>query len=104
MLVGARDRLKNPLFCPVAADGQALPFRSGSFDAVICQLGLQFFPNPARGLAEFHRVLRRRASITTNYFVTHKKSALIALSVLIAQAGQRGDPGLASAGNLANVG
>jgi ubiquinone/menaquinone biosynthesis C-methylase UbiE len=58
MLVGARDRLKNPLFCPVAADGQALPFRSGSFDAVICQLGLQFFPNPARGLAEFHRVLR----------------------------------------------
>jgi hypothetical protein len=35
--------------------------------------------------------------------VTHKKSALIALSVLIAQAGQKGDPGLASAGNLANV-
>ncbi len=58
MLVGARDRLKNPLFCPVAADGQTLPFRSGSFDAIICQLGLQFFPNPARGLAEFHRVLR----------------------------------------------
>src|SRR5215469_13237044 len=23
MLVGARDRIKNPLFCPVAADGQA---------------------------------------------------------------------------------
>ena len=58
MLVGARDRLKNPLFCPVAADGQTLPFRSGSFDAIICQLGLQFFPNPARGLAEFHRVPR----------------------------------------------
>jgi hypothetical protein len=30
--------------------------------------------------------------------------ARIALSVLIAQAGQKGDPGLASAGNLANVG
>jgi len=58
MLVGARDRLKNPLFCPVAADGQALPFRSGTFDAVICQLGLQFFPDPTRGLAEFYRVLR----------------------------------------------
>jgi len=29
---------------------------------------------------------------------------IIALSVLIAQAGQKGDPGLASAGNLANVG
>jgi ubiquinone/menaquinone biosynthesis C-methylase UbiE len=58
MLVGARDRLNDPLFCPVAADGQALPFKSGSFDAVICQLGLQFFPDPARGLIEFHRVLR----------------------------------------------
>ena len=41
MLVGARDRLKDPLFYPVAADGQALPFKSGTFDAVICQLGLQ---------------------------------------------------------------
>ena len=59
MLIGARDRLKDPLFCPVAADGQALPFKSGSFDAVTCQLGLQFFPDPARGLAEFCRVLRR---------------------------------------------
>ena len=58
MLVGARDRLKDPLFCPVAADGQMLPFKSGTFDAVICQLGLQFFQDPARGLAEFYRVLR----------------------------------------------
>jgi SAM-dependent methyltransferase len=58
MLVGARDRLKDPSFCPVAADGQTLPFTSGSFDAVICQLGLQFFSDPARGLAEFCRVLR----------------------------------------------
>jgi len=54
MLVAARGRLKDPLFCPVAADGQALPFGSG-----LCQLGLQFFPNPARGLAEFRRALRR---------------------------------------------
>src|SRR5262245_17743863 len=58
MLVGARERLRDPLFCPVAADGQALPFMSGVFDAVICQLGLQFFPDPARGLAEFYRVLK----------------------------------------------
>jgi len=36
MLVAARGRLKDPLFCPVAADGQALPFGSGTFDAVVC--------------------------------------------------------------------
>lgn len=59
MAVGARDRLDNRSFCPIAANGQALPFTDGSFDAVVCQLGLQFFPDPGRGLAEFHRVLRR---------------------------------------------
>jgi ubiquinone/menaquinone biosynthesis C-methylase UbiE len=58
MLEGARARLNDPLFWPVAADGQALPFRDGSFDVVICQLGLQFFPDPAVGLKEFRRVLR----------------------------------------------
>jgi ubiquinone/menaquinone biosynthesis C-methylase UbiE/uncharacterized protein YbaR (Trm112 family) len=58
MLEAARKRLHNPGFQPIAADGQALPFKDGSFDAVMCQLGLQFFPDPARGLAEFRRVLR----------------------------------------------
>jgi ubiquinone/menaquinone biosynthesis C-methylase UbiE len=65
MLIGARQRLSDPSFCAVAADGQALPFDDASFDAVVCQLGLQFFPNPARGLTEFRRVLRdgRRAAV-----------------------------------------
>lgn len=58
MLEGARARLDDPTFWPVAADGQALPFRDGCFDAVICQLGLQFFLNPLLGLTEFRRVLR----------------------------------------------
>jgi len=58
MLTAARARLGEEAFRPVAADGQALSFRDGSFDAVVCQLGLQFFPDPTRGLAEFRRVLR----------------------------------------------
>lgn len=58
MLQAARTRVNAPLFWPVAADGQALPFKDDSFDAVICQLGLQFFPDPGLGLKEFHRVLR----------------------------------------------
>ena len=57
MVEAARDRLNESSFCAVAADGQALPFVDGSFDAVICQLGLQFFPDPALGLLEFRRVL-----------------------------------------------
>ena len=35
-----------------------MPFADGTFDAVVCQLGLQFFPNPGFGLKEFRRVLR----------------------------------------------
>src|SRR5215813_1252788 len=58
MVEDARDRLNDSSFWPVAADGQALPFRDGSFDAVTCQLGLQFFADPALGLREFRRVLR----------------------------------------------
>lgn len=60
MLEGARARLKTPQFLPVTADGQALPFADQSFDSIMCHLGLQFFPDPARGLSEFRRVLRRR--------------------------------------------
>ena len=59
MLEAARVRLASQTFRPAAADGQALPFGDDSFDAVICQLGLQFFPDPALGLLEFRRVLRR---------------------------------------------
>jgi len=39
-------------------DGQALSIPDASFDAVVCSMGLMFFPDPARGLSEFHRVLR----------------------------------------------
>ena len=58
MLEAARGRLNQSAFLPVATDGQNLPFGDGSFDAVLCQLGLQFFPDPALGLREFRRVLR----------------------------------------------
>jgi ubiquinone/menaquinone biosynthesis C-methylase UbiE len=39
-------------------DAQTLSFPNETFDAVVCNLGLMFFPEPARGLSEFRRVLR----------------------------------------------
>jgi len=60
MLRAARVRLQGASFRPVVMDGQALAVKDGSFDAVVCQLGLQFFPDPARGVKEFRRVLRPR--------------------------------------------
>ena len=58
MVRSARKRVDNPQFLSIVTDGQALAFRDDCFDAVVCQLGLQFFPNPAQGLSEFRRVLR----------------------------------------------
>jgi ubiquinone/menaquinone biosynthesis C-methylase UbiE len=37
-------------------DALALPFADGSFDAVVCQQALQFFPDPEKGLREMRRV------------------------------------------------
>ena len=41
-------------------EGSALdmPFADGAFDVCLCQLGLQFFPDPAAALREVARVLR----------------------------------------------
>jgi ubiquinone/menaquinone biosynthesis C-methylase UbiE len=39
-------------------NAQSLSLSDESFDAVICGLGVMFFPDPARAVAEFHRVLR----------------------------------------------
>ena len=36
----------------------ALPFADGTFDVVLCQQGLQFFPDRLKALAEMHRVLK----------------------------------------------
>ena len=40
------------------ADATKLPFPDGSFDAVVCQFGLMFFPDKAAGIGEAFRVLR----------------------------------------------
>jgi len=50
------------------ADGERLGLDGASFDAAICRLGLMFFPDPAQGLCEMHRVLKPGAGICTMVF------------------------------------
>jgi ubiquinone/menaquinone biosynthesis C-methylase UbiE len=76
MVAAARGRLADRRFQPIVADGQALPFPDASFDAVICQLGLQFFPDPTAGLAEFHRVLRQRGAAAVCVISTADKAPM----------------------------
>jgi SAM-dependent methyltransferase len=40
------------------ADATKLPFEDGSFDAVVCQFGLMFYPDKMVGLREAFRVLK----------------------------------------------
>ena len=59
MLAKARERLGNLANVSFAIeDGRALTFPAESFDAVLCNMALMLFPDPARGLSEFRRVLR----------------------------------------------
>ena len=46
------------------ADAQALPFADGSFDAVLCQFGVMFFPDRIAAYREVRRVLRLREGAT----------------------------------------
>lgn len=39
------------------ADAMALPFEDGSYDAVVCQFGVMFFPDKAKSYHEVYRVL-----------------------------------------------
>lgn len=48
------------------ADATALPFDTASFDAVVCQFGIMFFPDRVRALKEARRVLRPGGTLLFN--------------------------------------
>jgi ubiquinone/menaquinone biosynthesis C-methylase UbiE len=45
-----------------------LPFPLDSFDVVLCQLGLQFFPDHQKGLREMRRVLRNSGRVALSVY------------------------------------
>src|SRR5262249_32728234 len=64
-------------------DAHALPYPDGRFDAVICQLGLMFFTDPARALSEFHRVLRPRGRVAVGVSTTPERSLFLRVGTAI---------------------
>ena len=79
MLDRARERLANFQNSSFSTeDGQALSFPDQSFDAVICNMGLMYFPDPGKGVKEFYRVLRKSGRATVSVF--HGSGAAYRLS------------------------
>lgn len=83
----ARERARAatlPQLRAEVADGEALPFAAGAFDAVVCRLGLMLFPDPLQGLREMHRALRPGGGACTLVFSTPDRNPC--LRILMATA------------------
>jgi SAM-dependent methyltransferase len=48
------------------ADATQLPFDDASFDIIVCQFGMMFFPDKARAMSEARRVLRPGGTLLFN--------------------------------------
>jgi ubiquinone/menaquinone biosynthesis C-methylase UbiE len=69
MVARARERLGGwPNAAFAVEDAQALTLPDQGFDTVLCNMGLMYLPDPARGLAEFRRVLRPEGRIAVSVF------------------------------------
>lgn len=62
------------------ADAMSLPFDNKSFDAVICQFGIMFFPNKALGLDEMFRVLKPGGHLIFNVWDSLDKNQCVAIA------------------------
>lgn len=63
----------------LVADGEDLQMEPASFDAVVCRLGLMFFPDPLQGLRGMHRALRAGGGICTLVFSRPERNPCIGI-------------------------
>lgn len=86
MVEKARQRLRRwPNAAVAVEDGQTLSFYDESFDAVLCSLGLMFFPDPARALAGFQRVARSGGRAAVSVLTAPERSYNGRINVMVAR-------------------
>ncbi len=63
------------------ADALALPFPDASFDAVVCQFGVMFFPDRIKGYGEARRVLKPGGRFTFSVWDRIETNPVMAAAV-----------------------
>ncbi len=79
MLDIAKTTISNSAISFQQADATALPFPDGSFDLVVCQFGVMFFPDKLQGYKEAFRVLRKGGTFLFNVWDKLEVNELAAL-------------------------
>jgi ubiquinone/menaquinone biosynthesis C-methylase UbiE len=72
-------RIHSPRLAWRQADALALPFDDRSFDAVVCQFGVMFFPDRVAGFREARRVLREGQPFLFNAWDHISKNELVSV-------------------------
>jgi ubiquinone/menaquinone biosynthesis C-methylase UbiE len=84
MIERAKERLCGATNIAFAVeDAQSLTFPDASFDAVICNMGLMYFSDPAQGLFEMQRVLRPGGWLSVSANTSPATALLSRLLILI---------------------
>jgi len=73
MLEVARSVVPDEKISWLVADAQQLPFENGSFDHVVCQFGLMFFPDKSKAVREIYRVLAEGGKFFFNVWDSMEK-------------------------------
>jgi SAM-dependent methyltransferase len=79
-------RRRHPGLELVVADGEALPFADGSFDATLAAFVVNHMPDPERGVAEMVRVTRPSGRIAVAMWGPFEHVALLGLPARAAEA------------------
>ena len=79
MLNNAKQKIKmakNRQIGFIYSDGEYLPFKDKSFDAVTCVFAIDHFPNPEKAISEMMRVLKEKGILVVTFLERAPPSSL----------------------------